>query len=223
MYSSRIMGSLKGLLEALEKERESLRSIMLSGRISRETFDLLERRINRTISLASELEDALRDDEAFWTRSLQDGVRILEGILLELELKRLLGEVGEEEYQRSSGVITEGISMIMGQLRRDEAASMRAELDSDQSGGGDPPGEAENDVEEPHGGSGNPVGRRGESREGVMNDAWGVSAVCCMNPWNPDCRNTDIEVSIYYHGRMVPICRRCWEEIANKDVEWSSL
>jgi len=41
-----------------------------------------------------------------------------------------------------------------------------------------------------------------------------------MNPWNGVCENTDIIVYILYKGRPRPICRRCWEEIAEKDFEW---
>ncbi|MEM2888005.1 MAG: hypothetical protein QXR42_00805 [Candidatus Bathyarchaeia archaeon] len=49
------------------------------------------------------------------------------------------------------------------------------------------------------------------------------SASHCMNPWKPECRNTDIELSIYYKGRPTPICHKCWEDISNKNIEWSSL
>jgi len=43
----------------------------------------------------------------------------------------------------------------------------------------------------------------------------------CMNPWNGVCRSRDILLYIYYGGRRLPICRRCWMEIASSDVEWS--
>ncbi|MGQ9460312.1 MAG: hypothetical protein ACUVRA_03660 [Candidatus Bathyarchaeaceae archaeon] len=42
----------------------------------------------------------------------------------------------------------------------------------------------------------------------------------CRNPWNGECRSTDIEVYIYYKGRLHPICRECWSDIAEKDIEW---
>jgi len=43
----------------------------------------------------------------------------------------------------------------------------------------------------------------------------------CMNPWNGECRSTDIALFIYYEGRKLPICRRCWVEIASTNIEWS--
>jgi hypothetical protein len=42
----------------------------------------------------------------------------------------------------------------------------------------------------------------------------------CGNPWNGGCKGTDIEVYIMYRGKVVPICRRCWGELAEKPVEW---
>lgn len=42
----------------------------------------------------------------------------------------------------------------------------------------------------------------------------------CRNPWNGECRNTDIEVTIYYKNRLLPICRECWRDIAEKDLTW---
>jgi len=42
----------------------------------------------------------------------------------------------------------------------------------------------------------------------------------CKNPWNGKCKNTDIEVLILYKGDRLPICRRCWNKIANSNIEW---
>ena len=42
----------------------------------------------------------------------------------------------------------------------------------------------------------------------------------CMNPWNGVCRSADIVLYIYYRGRRLPICRKCWLEIASSDAEW---
>jgi hypothetical protein len=42
----------------------------------------------------------------------------------------------------------------------------------------------------------------------------------CKNPWKGKCKNTDIEVYIYYRNKRLPICRKCWGIIAEKDIEW---
>jgi hypothetical protein len=42
----------------------------------------------------------------------------------------------------------------------------------------------------------------------------------CKNPLKEKCENTDIEVYIYYKNKCLPICRKCWGKIAEKDIEW---
>ncbi|MBN1784823.1 MAG: hypothetical protein JW815_03715 [Candidatus Bathyarchaeota archaeon] len=45
----------------------------------------------------------------------------------------------------------------------------------------------------------------------------------CKNPWNGKCKNSDIQVYIYYKNKRVPICRKCWSKIAEKDIEWLNV
>ncbi len=42
----------------------------------------------------------------------------------------------------------------------------------------------------------------------------------CANPWNHKCKNTDIVLSIVVKGQTLPICSRCWSEIADSNREW---
>ncbi|MEM2972063.1 MAG: hypothetical protein QW270_06550 [Candidatus Bathyarchaeia archaeon] len=42
----------------------------------------------------------------------------------------------------------------------------------------------------------------------------------CKNPWDKKCKNGDIEVYILFRGEKLPICKQCWNQIANKDLEW---
>ncbi|MEM1589838.1 MAG: hypothetical protein QW175_05420 [Candidatus Bathyarchaeia archaeon] len=42
----------------------------------------------------------------------------------------------------------------------------------------------------------------------------------CRNPWDKSCRNEDIGVYIVFKDEKLPICRRCWRKIAEKDLEW---
>jgi len=59
-----------------------------------------------------------------------------------------------------------------------------------------------------------------EKSAGRGNASTGGLGRRCKNPWNGQCRNTDIELSIYYRGEFLPICHQCWREIANKDLTW---
>ena len=36
------------------------------------------------------------------------------------------------------------------------------------------------------------------------------------------CDNTDIAVTIYYKGQMIPLCMQCWRKIAKSRREWNS-
>ncbi|MDH5440348.1 MAG: hypothetical protein OEZ48_08035 [Candidatus Bathyarchaeota archaeon] len=45
-------------------------------------------------------------------------------------------------------------------------------------------------------------------------------AESCGNPWNPNCESSEIELYIMYEGAKVPICRSCWQELAETDLEW---
>jgi len=214
--------SLRDLLRSLEREKESLKHVLLSGKISHGTFDLLEKRIDKTTSLVSELEEALEEEEAFWRKNLLRGITIFETLLVELEHKRLLGEVRKEKYRHDSEVIRDCLSSMRRRMRENDESKEETASALKQS-----------KEDSPHNGNGEkrePCSRRTENSirknrdvQEISDERLGTSEIHCMNPWNPECRNTDIEVSIYYEGRMVPICRRCWEEIANKDVEWSSL
>ena len=48
-----------------------------------------------------------------------------------------------------------------------------------------------------------------------------ASREMCRNPWNGICESSDILVYIYSDGERLPICRSCWSDIADKDLEWS--
>lgn len=42
----------------------------------------------------------------------------------------------------------------------------------------------------------------------------------CRSPLNPRCGSRDIAVYIFYGGVKLPVCGRCWERIADSDLEW---
>ena len=42
----------------------------------------------------------------------------------------------------------------------------------------------------------------------------------CKSPLKPDCGSRDIAVYIVFGGKTLPLCRKCWEEIADTDLEW---
>lgn len=44
----------------------------------------------------------------------------------------------------------------------------------------------------------------------------------CKNPWKDKCKSENIKLYIMFKGEKLPICRQCWSNLAEKDVEWGS-
>jgi len=42
----------------------------------------------------------------------------------------------------------------------------------------------------------------------------------CHNPLKSDCQSSDIVVYIQVGSERFPICRQCWSDLAESDVEW---
>jgi hypothetical protein len=42
----------------------------------------------------------------------------------------------------------------------------------------------------------------------------------CQNPWKDTCNSENIKLYIMVKGEKLPICRQCWTNLADKEVEW---
>jgi hypothetical protein len=42
----------------------------------------------------------------------------------------------------------------------------------------------------------------------------------CKNPWKNKCKNENIKLYIIVKGEKLPICRQCWNRIADKELNW---
>jgi len=259
-----LIAELDSFLKTGEKELDALRNLLLNGRISRSTFDLVEKKVNRKKALVSELKEALKSEEGYWRNSLSDATRILECLLVEFEHRHLLGEIGEDELKQKSSIINLGLESLLGKdssvitvvqepaqplqmtlerhtipedvPKQEIAAAEEPEIVEEEpimekpimEEPVAPPVMVKEQVDvkpvqpkKPSNGGQAPVKRRKPSaKEPPEVDSSAGSSVHCMNPWKPDCRNTDIELSIYYKGRSIPICHKCWEEISDKNIEW---
>lgn len=67
------------------------------------------------------------------------------------------------------------------------------------------------------------MARKSGKKRGTGRSLDGGGLEHCMNPWNGECRNTDIQLYIYYRRRRRPICRSCWEDIVKGEYSWDSL
>jgi hypothetical protein len=248
MGLTKLIADLDSHLKAGEKELEALRSLLLSGRISQSTFDLVQKKINQKTSLVMDLKEALVAEEGYWQNSLSDATRILEFLLVEFEHRHLLGEIGEKELTQKNNIINLGLTTLTNKeasantLKQELAQPFQTVLEQrsahesvivqeiEEKTAVSPDLTVENEVAKPvqtkkthNGGQSANRRRRPLTKDPPELDASVSSTVHCMNPWKPGCRNTDIELSICYKGRPTPICRKCWEDISDKNGEWSSL
>jgi hypothetical protein len=42
----------------------------------------------------------------------------------------------------------------------------------------------------------------------------------CQNPWEDNCNSENIKLYIVVNGATLPICKECWANIADKEIEW---
>lgn len=42
----------------------------------------------------------------------------------------------------------------------------------------------------------------------------------CKNPWENKCKNENIKLYIIVKGEKLPICKKCWGRIADKELNW---
>jgi len=220
-------------------------SLLLNGKVSRGTFDLMEKRLSHITSVVAGLKNILDEEENFWKSKFPEETRILESLLMDFEVRHLLGEIGEEEWAQKSKIIHLGLNSLRNgealtsksepeparptQTTLEEQVSEKIATLAEPRGERKPPEEPvrrRKDVKE----EGTFVNKHSHNRredwrakEPPELGSYLMSTGHCMNPWNTRCKNTDIGLSIYYNGRMVPICRRCWEDISKKNIEWTGL
>jgi len=242
---SRIVNDLEAELKSVEKKKDTLLSLLHSGRISQNTFDLMEKRTNRLTLLITDLKGTMEEEESFWMSNCSEETKILELLLIEFKIRHLLGEIEEEEWRQKSEIINfglnflkdekaltdEGISKPVPPIQLADENIFREEDKTDL--------EKENKREFseilPENGKNLKTRRTVKNRysqnrhkrridkEPSTSEGSFTSEGHCMNPWKPKCRNTDIELSIYYDGKLTPICRECWEDISKKNIEWTGL
>ncbi len=42
----------------------------------------------------------------------------------------------------------------------------------------------------------------------------------CQNPWKNNCHSENIKLYITVKGEKLPICKQCWNNLAETDTEW---
>jgi len=236
LSSSRIINYLETELKTVEKKKEALLNLLHSGKITQETFDLMEKRTSRVASTIAALKKALDEEETLERLNRSEETRILESLLIDFKLRYLLGEIEDEEWRQKGEIINLGLDSLRGretfidkidlkpappfQLMGKDRSNEKVISISEISPEGEKDLKPKKTVRKKY-----PKNkpRKQIAKEPLALGIPSASEVHCLNPWKPKCRNTDIELSIYYNGQITPICRVCWEEISKKNIEWSGL
>lgn len=204
-------------LASLKKRRNTLSALFNDGKISSDTAFLLAKRFDEVETAINRLKQSLADEKDFWMQIRLEGIKILESFLIELRLLNLMGEMDEERWRDLSEAVSNGLNAL-----KNESNAKSSEKSANHFLN-------QKNLAYPSKVSVNAIKNKGRSKSSRLgnNDSpppskMESSTLHCMNPWKPDCKRKDIELSIYYNGRFIPICRECWKEISEKDMEWSN-
>jgi len=220
-----------------------------SGKISPTTYERINESLVKIIENMRDLKESLEQGEDLLRSQLDEQIKVLELVFADLKFRYLSGGCNAEEWERMQVILTSGIdsikdvegsgidaasrpsppklleSTLLKEAGHVEGSSNLVEKRAVKNGSADNLGEMSSMVKrKSNSGSksgrtnrGRPVKSRKKAKRESMLDAR------CRNPWNGDCRNTNIELSIYYDGEFLPICRNCWQEISNRNLEWSGF
>jgi len=248
---SRLLKGINSELESAESEWKILNALLDSGKISSTTYERINGGLFRITENMRGLKESLEQEEDLLRSELGKQVKVLERVLADLKFHYLSGEYNAEECELMQAILTSGIDSIKGPEGSSihsasrpsplefleptllkEASHLEDSFESSLV--------KENDVKNGSVGhlnemstvvkrtnSSGPKSERMNSRRSIKSrkktKRESMLDAHCRNPWNGDCRNTDIELSIYYDGEFLPICHKCWQEISNRNLEWSGF
>ena len=198
------------------------------------------------------LKKVLTQEQDLWRSWLNEQIKVLEMVLAGLQLRYLSGESNDEEWEHTRLILTSGLdsirdmeksdinppsrpsppSMLKPILEKEETQmknttkSSHIKANAVKIGAVDSLKGKQEKKSKTRNLSRSRTQKRGrkaprKTRRDLRRDH--LSERRCRNPWNGKCRNTDIELSIYYNGEFLPICHTCWHEISEKNLEWSGF
>lgn len=219
--------SLDFEISLLEKRRRALRELFDKGRISQNTFDLLDKKISNIESLIINLKNIIEKETEFWKSMILKESKILESILVNYKFLNLMGEIDFDEWNNISKIIDLGIKSLSKKSFSKHKEETVFETISKEDLITVDFKDAVPSIKETF--DALRKQKRKAKADNVQIDRKSVrvgavksSDSHCMNPWKPECRRTNIKLSIYYNGQFLPICEECWKEISKKNIEWTT-
>ncbi|MBS7648629.1 MAG: hypothetical protein QXK89_04115 [Candidatus Bathyarchaeia archaeon] len=204
---------------SLIKRREVLKTLLSNEKISADTFNILDKKLTDVERALINLRETIDCDRSFWDSIASDGEKILESLLVDLRFLNLMGEMNVDKWLSLSRVIELGLSALkypdrkFFQKNAGKISASNFRATQTQKRGKHFLRRREGTSDE----------RRQILEKTAIPEGINLSSdTHCMNPWKPDCRRTDIKLSIYYNGQFLPICHECWKEISEKNIEWTT-
>lgn len=215
MPLTKILAEIEVEVASLRWKREILKALLDEGKVSQKVFNALNSMMSEIETAALNLKEKIDENKRFWENIVSEENKILEGLLVDLKFKNLIGELDEPSWQSMSVAIELGMGSISAHtdrksIRNDLSLKANASLKRRQNNIDSSPSRKNKVLNE----------RERKFSESTL-ESKPSDGSHCMNPWKPDCRRTDIKLSIYYEGRFLPICNECWREIAEKNIEWT--
>lgn len=232
-------------LESFERKKSVLDSLLNSGRVSSVAYDEINRELLNIIGKMKDLKESLElEEKSFYNSYSQE--KILERTRATLEFRYISGEITSAEWERMKTTLALGLESIKNptalytkpsngldtldfvinekienpQLETSEKSIVKKNSEVIYKLGNlsEEKKEKTEKIKKKH----VKTRSREKIRERLIKSKAEIKggSIHCRNPWNGECKNTDIELSIYYKGEYLPICRECWQEISEKNLEW---
>lgn len=216
MSLTKILAEIEVEVALLKWKREILKALLDEGRVSQSAFNVLNNMMSEIETAALNLRERVDEIKRFWENMVSEKTRILESLLVDLRFRSLIGEMDELSWLSMSAAIELGIDPINAHTNRKnikDNANLRANASSKRR---------QSNIDSSPGRKNKALNEREKRFSDSPPEPNSLDSSHCMNPWKPDCRRTDIKLSIYYEGRFLPICNECWKEIAERNIEWTN-
>ncbi|MCD6530371.1 CdvA-like protein [Candidatus Bathyarchaeota archaeon] len=203
---------LEGKRRSLENKKASLDRLFKSGRVPDLVYTSLDKDLSDSLSIVDEIIRKVKESIESRVLKLEEQASLLEKILSDIETAYRLNLINEEAYSKNLSSLLAGLNSTREEIR---------------SLSGAPPAAWKKISERLKPARSKRKIKRNVKKKTVIQEEFVDEyspeiepGLTCKNPWNKDCRNTNIEVFIYYGDEFIPICSECWKKLAERDLNW---
>ncbi|HIE13644.1 TPA: hypothetical protein EYP70_00050, partial [Candidatus Bathyarchaeota archaeon] len=182
------------------------------GNISKDAYAEISRRLRRVQNKIEDLRKMLETEQGNLLTEAEKCVNILERILIELNVDYAFGGLDGEALEEKSKILMNGIYSLRNAwlnmpLREPVSPTFSVnEKDMDKTKEYKNKNRMRKHPRRYQRKCERKVKKKllSQTRTDINDTRSLTASVRCMNPWNKNCKNTDIEVNIYYKGELLP-------------------